>query len=460
MNPTASLPRRELPRLLPVAAPIYLELVLAIGVGMFVTWLVSRSGDASAAAYSLTGHVTTLLLLLFRVVGAGISVSVSNRLGAGDRAGAMAIAQNCFAAALWGGAAISLLVLIAAEPILKLMRAPADVLPIAVPYMRAMAFAVALDALNATVASVLRANFFVSDTLKVFVVMNTVQAALAMLLVPTYGLPGYAVAVSLAYAIAFALHMTFARIRLGFAPSLANRARDWWHVNTRVLRPVLHVGVPAAAENVAYRLAFLASVVVVGSLGSASLATQTYVLQINYAVLLASFAIGLGVEIVVGHLIGAGELKQAHRLVRRALAIGMALGATFATVTALAGTRLLEIFTQDPTILAIGATLLWCNVILEPGRSLNLIVINALRAAGDTKFPVVAGAGSMLLVLAGGSWLLCSVFELGLPGVWIAYAADEWLRGLMMWWRWQSLAWLPHARAAARAPRQSRSEAG
>lgn len=441
---------REYPRLLHVATPIYAELVLAIGVGMFVTWLVSRSGDSTAAAYALTGHVTTLLLLLFRVVGAGISVSVANRLGAGDRAGAMAIAQHCFAAALWAGVAISLVVLIAAEPILWLMRAPADVLPIAVPYMRAMAFAVVLDALNATLASVLRANFFVRDTLKVFVVMNTVQALLAVALIPRLGLPGYAVAVTVAYAVAFVLHLHFARIRLDFKPSFAKRARDWWYVDFAVLRPVLHVGIPAAAENVAYRLAFLASVVVVGSLGSSALAAQTYVLQINYAVLLASFAIGLGVEIVVGHLIGAREFKHAHELVQRSLLIGMALGAAFAAVTAFFGKELLSLFTKDASILAVGATLLWCNVILEPGRSFNLIVINALRASGDTRFPVVAGAGSMLIVLAGGAWLLGSLFGYGLVGVWIAYAADEWLRGLLMWWRWQSLAWVKHARQVAR----------
>jgi Na+-driven multidrug efflux pump len=35
-------------------------------------------------------------------------------------------------------------------------------------------------------------------------------------------------------------------------------------------------------------------------------------------------------------------------------------------------------------------------------------------------------------------------------GVWIAYAADDWLRGLLMWRRWATLAWVPHARAARR----------
>jgi Na+-driven multidrug efflux pump len=54
------------------------------------------------------------------------------------------------------------------------------------------------------------------------------------------------------------------------------------------------------------------------------------------------------------------------------------------------------------------------------------------------------------LVLAAGSWWLGVHLGWGLVGVWVAYAADEWIRSLAMWWRWRSLAWLPAARAAHR----------
>ena len=39
---------------------------------------------------------------------------------------------------------------------------------------------------------------------------------------------------------------------------------------------------------------------------------------------------------------------------------------------------------------------------------------------------------------------------LGLFGVFLAYALDEWTRGLLMWRRWLRRDWLPHARAARR----------
>ena len=110
----------------------------------------------------------------------------------------------------------------------------------------------------------------------------------------------------------------------------------------------------------------------------------------------------------------------------------------------------MSVFTSDASIATLGATLLWWTVLLEPGRTFNLVVINGLRAAGDARFPFLAGVGSMALVLAGGSGWLGLGLGWGLVGVWVAYAADEWLRGLIMGWRWASLKWVPHARAARR----------
>jgi Na+-driven multidrug efflux pump len=56
----------------------------------------------------------------------------------------------------------------------------------------------------------------------------------------------------------------------------------------------------------------------------------------------------------------------------------------------------------------------------------------------------------MVFVMAGGAWLLGVYFGLGLVGVWIAYAADEWLRGLTMAARWYRHGWVPSARATHR----------
>jgi Na+-driven multidrug efflux pump len=381
-------------------------------------------------------------------------VVATQALGGGQRPAADQFARAVLGASSWIGVLVALVAVLANEALLRQMQAPADVLPLAAPFLLALAPAMLLDAWNASMAAVMRAHLRVADTLAVMLAMQLLHLALMgplMLGWPAVGLPalglvGYAVAVIAARLLALALHLWLWRKRLGLVP----RAADWWRLPRAPLLAVARIGLPGAAENIAYRLAFMVSVAVVGTLGAQALATHAYAQQIIMVVLLFGLATGLSVEILTGHLIGAGEFKQAHALVKRALKRGLLVSVAVASAAALAGPWLLRLFTQDAHIIQSATTLLWLTVLLEPGRTFNLVVINGLRAAGDARYPVLAGASSMVVVLAGGSWLLGSYWGLGLPGIWLAYAADEWLRGLLMWRRWQRLQWVPHAKASRR----------
>ncbi len=442
------------PRLFALAWPMFLELLLGIAVGVAGTALAARLSDLSGAAFAMANHVAAMLFILFRIVGAGVGVVVSQNLGGGRRDAADAVARAVLGASTWIGAGTAMVALAGAVPLMKLLNAPPEVLPLAVPLLQVLAPAMLLDAWNASMASVVRAHLHARDTLVVMVVMHLVHLGLAGPLMlgafgwDGFGIAGFAVAVVVARSVALVLHLALWKRRLGLVP----HREDWWRLRRAELAAVAHIGLPGAAENIAWRLSFMASIAVVGSLGATALATHAYTMQVIHLVLLFGLATGLSAETVVGHLIGAGKLHEAHRLVRRAMARGLAVSVGVAVLAALSAPWTLRLFTQDAAIIAAGTVLLWWTVLLEPGRTFNLVVINALRAAGDARFPVVAGAASLLVVLAGGSWLLGSEagLGLGLPGVWIAYIADEWLRGLIMWRRWATLAWVPHARAARR----------
>jgi Na+-driven multidrug efflux pump len=439
------------PRLITLAWPLYVELLLGIAVGVIGTALAARVSDTAGAAFALANQVSATLFLLFRIVGAGISVVVTQSLGAGRRDAADAVARATLAASTWIGGLGAFAALLGADPLLRLLNAPAEVLAVAAPFLRLLAPALLFDAWNATMASVMRAHLHGRDTLVVIIAMQLSQLALALPLMPRMGLAGYAVALAASRALGLVLHVMLWRARLGVVP----RGGDWWRLRRRELGAVLHIGLPAAAENIAYRLAFMASVAVVGGLGAQALATHAYTQQVNFIVLLFGLAIGFAVEIMVGHMVGAGQFHAAHRLVRRALARGLAASIVAALCAAIAGPALIGCFTHDRAIVAAGATLLWWTVVLEPGRTFNLVVINALRATGDARYPVAAGAVSMVVLLAGGSWFLGAHLGLGLTGVWIAYATDEWVRGLLMWRRWARHGWLPHARATHRRLRRA-----
>ncbi len=452
MPDPAPRPTPPSPRLATLAGPLLVELLLAMGVGIVGTALAARLSDVHGAGFALAHLVFGTLFLLFRIVGAGAGVVITQALGAGARAEADRVARALLGASSWIGLAVAVPAALAATPLLQLMNAPAEVLPLAAPLLVALAPVLVLDAWSASLTTVLRSHLHARDTLAVMAAMQLLQLLLMGPLmlgwgpVPALGLPGFALAVLLSRALAIGLQLGLWRWRLGLVP----QGGDWWRWRGAELRAVARIGLPGAAENIAYRLAFLVSVAVVGGFGAAALATHAYAQQVIMVVLLFGLAMGLSVEVIVGHLVGAGRLHEAHALVRRALALGLAVSVAVASMAALLGPWTMRLFTQDAAIASAAVTLLWWTVLLEPGRTFNLVVINALRATGDARYPVQVGAVSMAVVLAGGSWLLGEVLGLGLVGVWIAYAADEWLRGLLMWRRWLRLRWVPMARASRR----------
>lgn len=448
------------PSLIALTWPLFAELVLGLGVGMAGLWLASRLSDAAAGAFAMSNHVGAAFFLLFRIISMGVSVVISQNLGAGNRTGADDTARASLAASTWLGLGAGAVVALFAGPLLRALNAPADILPLATPYLQLLAISLAIDAFNASMGAVMRAHLHTRDTLLNMVAMHGLHLALCVPLmggagpIPPLGLAGYAVAAALSRAFGVAFHLLLWRWRLQLVP----HAVDWWRMRWERLGPVLHIGMPGAAENIAYRLALLVTVALTARMGADALATHSYTMQVMYFILVFGLAVGFASEILVGHLVGARKLHEAHALVRKSVKYGLLVSTGVALLAALTAPWLLRLFTHDEHIISQATTLLWITVLLEPGRTFNLVVINALRATGDARFPVAAGAASMVFVMAGGAWLLGDVMGLGLVGIWIAYAADEWVRGLTMCARWWRRGWVPAARATHRRITRQRME--
>lgn len=444
------------PRLNRIAGPILGEFMLGMSVAMLCLWLASRSSDAAAGAFGLASQVLETLFVLFRVLAIGAGVVITQALGGRQPETARRTARAVLGASSWVGLLAAAWVLFGNELTLELLRAPDAVRPLAAPLLQLLAPALLLEAYNLSLAAILRAHLQARDCLRVMLLMHGLHLLLVIPLMqglgswPGLGLPGYALAMAISRLAGLALHLWLWRRRLQLAP----RWRDFWALRLSDLWPVLHIGLPGAGTEMVYRLAFMVSLAATAALGVSALATHSYTLQLLKYVVLISLAIGWACEIMVGRLVGAGDFRAANALVRKAVRNGLLASGGLALLAALGAPWLLSVFTRDPEVIAAARTLLWLSLALETGRVFNLIVAGALRATGDAIYPALASVGSMALVLGAGSVWLGKLF--GLPGIWIAYALDEWLRGLLLLARWLVHGWLPHARGSQRRQRAPR----
>jgi putative MATE family efflux protein len=445
------------PSLNAVAAPIFGELLLGMTVAFAGLYLASHTSDVAAGTFGLTQQVLEALFVIFRVLAIGLGIVVTQLLGSNRPEAAKRTAYLALSSSTWAGLLVVGILVFARPFILESLNAPAAVVPLAMTYMLLLAPAMLLEVYNLSMAAVLRANLFARESLYIMVAMHGSHLLLAVLFMQGvggwegWGLNGYALAYFLSRVFGLWMHLMFWRRRMDLHPS----HRHWWAMPLATIVPVLRIGMPGAALELAYRLAFLVSISATARLGVAALATHSYTLQTLKYVMLISIAIGWACEIMVGRLLGAGRLKAADAMVRKGVRNGMLASGFLAMAAAISAPWIMRAFTNDPAIIGAAQQLLWMSVALEIGRVFNLIVIGSLRATGDIHFPVVSSMASFVLILGVGSYFLSRWW--GLPGVWLAYIIDECLRGALMWWRWQGRGWLPHARANLRALRREQS---
>ncbi|MDZ7890338.1 MAG: MATE family efflux transporter [Rhodoferax sp.] len=444
-------------RLNTIAGPLLGEFLLGMTVAMGGLWLASHESDAAAGAFGLVNQILETLSVAFRVLAIGLGVMVTQYVGGGQHAAARRVALLALGASSWVGAAIMLVVVAGNDVMLDWLNAPAMVASLAAPYLQWFAPAVLLDAYNLSMAAVLRAHLFAKDSLRIMIAMHGTHLALAFVIMRGWGswdgmgLEGYAIAMLISRALGLVLHLWFWRVRMQLTPS----RQDWWRFAWVDFAPVLRVGLPGAGVEVTYRAAFMVSLAATARLGVTALATHSYTLQLLKYVLLTSMAIGWACEIMVGRLVGAGDLRAANGLVRKAVRNGLLASGSLALFAALGAPWLMRAFTKDAAVIEAAQTLLWLSLLLETGRVFNLILNGALRATGDAIYPAVSNVASLVLVLGVGSFWLGRLF--GLPGIWLAYALDEWIRGLLLLSRWLWRGWLPNARNSRRRLRAEKS---
>lgn len=433
--------------LLAISWPIFVEQALRMLIGTVDTFLVSHVSDNAVAALGIAHQIVILFLIAFNFIGIGASVVITHHLGGRDRAGADRITTNAIAVNTWLGAIVSVGVFLFAAPMLRLMHLPEHLMVYAVPFLTLMGGTLFMESMNMSIAATLRAHGFTRDAMLVTAGQNIINLVVAtILLFGWFGAPQMGV-------VGVALASVFSRccacialwILLDRRTHLRLRARDFIAIDWKKIGRILHIGLPAAGENVCYWLALMTVTTFTARLGGTALAIQSYTLQIQWVVMVFSFALGLGTEIMIGHLVGAGKFDEAYRQLLRSLRTGFIVSSTAIIIVAVVGPLALGIFSHDAAIIAGGAVLLRFAVLLEPGRVFNIVVINSLRATGDVGFPIKMAVLSMWCVWVPLAWLLSLKLGLGLLGIWIAMATDEWLRGVLMYRRWKSRRWLKYA---------------
>ncbi|MCP3141033.1 MATE family efflux transporter [Pyxidicoccus xibeiensis] len=434
--------------------PIFLELLLFMMMGTADTLMLSGVSDDAVSAVGVVNQYVFICILIMEVIGNGAAIVVAQYLGARRTEEAARIAALSITLNLGLGLAVSAGLLLFGDRILGGMNLQGPVLAHARTYLHVVGGFLFLQALINVFASLIRTYGFTKESMFVSLGMNVLHVAGNAVLIfghlglPALGVAGAAVSTVVSRAVALGV---FVWVLYRVMP-VRMVLRDYVTLSKDYVRKILKVGLPSAFEQLTYQACQTVFLYYVTFLGPVALASRQYAHSISQYVFLGSLAIGMGTAIVVGRLVGAHRADEAYRRALQSLKWGLALTVGVDVAVILVRERLVSLFTDNGDILRVTSQVIVLGLLLETGRAFNLVLINALRAAGDATFTVYMGILSMVCMSLPLGYYLVFKLDLGLGGVWLAVAADEWVRGITMWLRWRSRAWEQQSLVAPSEP--------
>ncbi|MFJ5763327.1 MATE family efflux transporter [Neobacillus sp. NPDC093182] len=429
--------------LLTITWPIFVELFLQVIMGSTDTIMLSHISDDAVAAVGVANQLIFLCILIFSFISSGTAVVLSQYLGAGLKDETKKVTAISITLNLVIGLVISLLMVIFRTELLSFFHLPEHIAELGEQYLMIVGGTVFLQAVLITVSSILRANGYTRDAMMISITMNVIHLIGNAILI--YGLLGFpemgvigvsiSTAISRAIALALILKLLYDRIPINL------KLRDYITIDGIQIKRILKIGVPAAGEQICFNLSQLAITAIIAMLGAASLTTRVYTQNIVSFILVFGLAMGQGTQILIGYKAGARDFEGAYHQLLKSLRYSLMMTVAIAIVVAIFREPLLSFFTSDHEIISMGSTLLLLCLILEPGRTFNLVVINSLRATGDANISLIMGFISMWGISVPLAYFLGIHLGFGLPGIWIAFIVDEWFRGITMYFRWRSRVW-------------------
>lgn len=424
--------------------PIFIETALFMTLGFVDVFVLSRYNDLAASSVNTANQAISICTLVFTVLSTASAVLISQNLGAGKRKEASRIAALSITFNLLLGLIISAALILFSTPILTLIGAYGEVLQFADEYLKIVGGFLFTQGLLNALSAIIRNHGRTKTTMYVTVVMNVINTVLDVVFVlglfgaPQLGVTGVAIATSLSRVVGVIvlLIVLFTTIE---KPSIFKLLKPFPFKDMWLL---LKIGVPSAFETFNYNISqIVVTSIVLNCLTETELITKTYISNITMFFYIFSVSIGQASQIMTGHLCGAKKYDQAYKSALRAFRFALIIAICLEFLGIIFRYDLVGMFTQNQAVIELGASLIILNIFVELGRTTNLTIINSLRGAGDVVFPTGVAIFSMWIVSTLGSYILAVSFGLGLRGLWIAFAADECLRGILMLWRWKKGKW-------------------
>ena len=374
------------------------------------------------AATNIAFPVSIICTATALLLGIGSASNFNLCSGAGDHEKASRIAGTGLSMLVICGVIIAAVVLVFLDPLLHLFGVTTKILPYAQDYTGITAFGIPFLILTTGGNHLIRADRSPTYSMTCMLTGAIINTVLDPLFIFGFhwSVAGAAGASLISRMIACFILMW--RLR---DPKLDIRIGTTKGVNMRMIKQILHIGIPNGIENSIFQLGRVLTVSIIAMFGTTQIAANAIANNLDSMGVLPGTAMCLAIITVVGRCVGAGDFEQAEYYAKKMMKLTYIINGICCLVVILTMPVTLRLYGVSGETRHLGAVLALihngCAIFLWPA---GFCLPNVMRAANDVKFPMCVSIASMFIFRIGLSYVTGVAWGLGAIGVWIAMIID------------------------------------
>ena len=410
--------------------PVLIGVFMMMLQGFVDAYFLGQVGDRELAALGFAFPVLMVVTSVAIGLGAGTSSVVARAIGADDQQRASRLATDSLLLAFVITSAVSLVGVLAIDPLFRLLGAPEAMLPLIGGFMKIFYGAVPFVVVGMVGMASMRATGDTRLPSLLMIIASIVNVILDPILIfglgplPAMGLNGAAWAALFSRGALFVGGIFFLRRRLEMLtferPRPGELRRSWG--------AILHVGIPAAGTNMIVPIATGVITAMLARYGPDAVAGFGVASRIEALTLVMYYAMSAVIGPFVGQNVSAGKADRIYRALWLCTAFCLASGLGIALLLALGSTWLPSLFSDDPMVTGVTTTFLLIAPVGYGAYGMVMVMNAAFNGMGRPLPGVVISAARTVAIYVPLAWIADHFF--GIAGIFGAYAVANIVTGL------------------------------
>jgi MATE family multidrug resistance protein len=434
--------RAQLAPTLRLALPLVLAELGWMTMAIVDTMMVGRLPNSAVAiaAVSLGGILVNVLAMFGGGLLIGLDTLVSQAFGAGER-------EDCHRSLLHGiylSFALAPLLMVPVwffEPLLRVMKIAPDVIALAVPYSKALAWGMLPLLLYFAVRRCMQAMNIVRPIAFALITANLINAGGNLILI--YGKLGAPAmgAVGSGWSTSWS-RIYLSALLVGYFLWYDRRHRTRLlrtpiHPELRRIRRLIALGFPTAMQITLEVGVFAFVTALIGRLGAVSLASHQIALNTVSFTYMVPLGVSSAAAVRVGQAIGRKDPIGAGDAGGTAIFLGAAFMTCMSVVLLAVPRWIARAYTPDEAIIKSTVSLLAAGAAFQLFDGIQTVATGALRGLGDTRTPMLCHFMAYWVIgLPLGAWL-CFRLGWGAFGLWAGLSLALILIGIVLLIVWR-----------------------